>query len=579
MPDGNRIQAPSNNPFLQDNVLTFSEVIEQIKCDKNLTANQRRDWTSAIRRVLELLDLDPERTPASIVAIKKKLEGIHHAQANISAKTLANLKSNVLAALRHVGVSSSHFRHTGDLTESWQKLWGLITDEQTRWKLSRLFRYASVLGIEPDDVNDALIERLLKTLIEESFVKDPEDTIRMTIYAWNRAGTETSNWPSIKLNRRPTRQENWTLQLHEFPASFLQDHDKWIARLRGDDPLAEDAVPRPLRPATLKHRSFQIRMFASALVRRNVPTERINNLNILIELANFKEALRFMLERNDNQSTEAIYGCAMAIKVIAEHYIKVPPDHLKQLQQICSKVKVKTRGLTAKNRQRLTQFDDPANVAALLQLPEKLEALASRRQGRKAGVIMQMAVAIDLLTMCPLRVSNLAALKLDETIYWTRPGRKGPLIVSIESDDMKNSQPFTFEIHPESVPRIKRYLDTYRPQLFDDPGDWLFPGRNGRAKQSGGFGKQIKEAIRKYSGLTVNVHLMRHITAKLYLNCHPAGYVVVQQALNHRTIDTTTQNYTGLENPAAVRHFDETILQLRDDPPPVHSRKRRKSSK
>jgi len=93
------------------------------------------------------------------------------------------------------------------------------------------------------------------------------------------------------------------------------------------------------------------------------------------------------------------------------------------------------------------------------------------------------------------------------------------------------------------------------------------------------LGKQIKETIRKHTGLTVNVHLMRHITAKLYLNRHPAGYVVVQQALNHRTIDTTTQSYTGLENPAAVRHFDDTILQLRDDSPLGHSRKRRRSSK
>jgi hypothetical protein len=34
--------------------------------------------------------------------------------------------------------------------------------------------------------------------------------------------------------------------------------------------------------------------------------------------------------------------------------------------------------------------------------------------------------------------------------------------------------------------------------------------------------------------------------------------------LGHRSIDTTTSYYTGLETAAAVRHFDNTILKLRD---------------
>jgi hypothetical protein len=33
--------------------------------------------------------------------------------------------------------------------------------------------------------------------------------------------------------------------------------------------------------------------------------------------------------------------------------------------------------------------------------------------------------------------------------------------------------------------------------------------------------------------------------------------------LGHRSIDTTTGFYTGLETAAAVRHFDRNILNLR----------------
>jgi hypothetical protein len=53
---------------------------------------------------------------------------------------------------------------------------------------------------------------------------------------------------------------------------------------------------------------------------------------------------------------------------------------------------------------------------------------------------MQMAVAVEILTMSPVRISNLATLKLDENLFWIRPGRQGPLLLSIEPEDVKNRQ-------------------------------------------------------------------------------------------------------------------------------------------
>jgi integrase len=192
---------------------------------------------------------------------------------------------------------------------------------------------------------------------------------------------------------------------------------------------------------------------------------------------------------------------------------------------------------------------------------------------------MQMAIAIDLLTMCPLRIKNLANLKLNDTLSWSRPGRRGCLMVTIPAESVKNSQPIEFEVHKEIVPRIVRYLDTYRPQLFDDPGDWLFPGRNGGAKQSGALGKQIKDAIYKHSGLDVPAHSIRHVTAKLYLERQPAAFEVVRLVLGHSSSDTTIEHYTGLENKAAVRHFDETILEQRDEAALSKSRRGRRPPK
>ncbi len=362
MPDDGSILAPLPNPFINTNLPSFAEVLDRIPSDMELTAARRRDLASSIRCLMRLLELDPDKTPANLGALRARMKALHPAQAGISAKRLANIKADTSFALRYLGIIDAPRRKAAPLPPPWSALWSAIEDDQTRWKLSRLCRYCAALDIPPENVDDSVIEQLEAALIEESFVKDPGQTIDATIYAWNRASGNVPGWPPRRLARRPSRRTGWTLPVDAFPQSFQDDLDRWIRRLRGDDPFADDAPPRPLRPSTLNHRIFQIRMFASALVRRNVPVDRITSLASLVEIENFKEALRFMLDRHDDKPTESIYNCAMAIKSVARHHVKVSPDHLDQLRRICTRIKVKNTGLTPKNRRRLGQFDDPANV-------------------------------------------------------------------------------------------------------------------------------------------------------------------------------------------------------------------------
>jgi integrase len=568
MPDGGLKNDIQINPFHVQGQSTFSEVMKRISSDTSLPTTRRQNVVSSIRCLLRLLELDPARTPATLPALHPKLRGLHPAQAGISKKRLANIKADVAFAVRHLGLTGTTLRNGKGLAPAWQILWDAIKDDQTRWKVSRLFRFCSALGIEPDAVDDTTIDHLLVALEEESLISNPQATLKTTIYAWNRAAPNTLGWPSQRLRQHGDRREGWTIPLEEFPQSFQNDVKRWLRHLAGDDPLADDAVPCPLRPATLKHRAFQIRMVASALVRRNVPLEQITGLDILVEVNNFRETLRFMIDRQDGTLTEAIYNCATALKAVARHHVKIDPEHLEQLQRICTRIKVKNRGLTEKNRRRLRQFDDSLNVSGLMHLPEQLEALAKRTRGRKAAVIMQLAVAIEILTMAPIRIGNLTALKLGETLFWTRPGRQGRLLLSFPDEDVKNGELIEFDIPTESAKLIVRYLDNYRSLLYDDPGDWLFPGRNGKHKCTGGLGPQVKKTIYRHTGLLVNVHLMRHIGAKIYLDEKPGEIEVMRRVFGHKSIETTTAYYTGFESKAAIKHFDDVILAERRKPVP-----------
>ena len=75
---------------------------------------------------------------------------------------------------------------------------------------------------------------------------------------------------------------------------------------------------------------------------------------------------------------------------------------------------------------------------------------------------------------------------------------------------------------------------------------------------------QITEAVFTHTGIRVHPHLFRHIAAKLYLDANPGAYEVVRRVLGHRSIGTTTGFYSGVETAAALRHFDATILKLRE---------------
>ena len=63
----------------------------------------------------------------------------------------------------------------------------------------------------------------------------------------------------------------------------------------------------------------------------------------------------------------------------------------------------------------------------------------------------------------------------------------------------------------------------------------------------------------------MNPHLFRHAVAKIYLDAQPGNYGVVQRTLGHLSMNTTKIYYSGCETAAAVRHFDHTILKLREN--------------
>ena len=241
--------------------------------------------------------------------------------------------------------------------------------------------------------------------------------------------------------------------------------------------------------------------------------------------------------------------------------MKVDAGALERLTRVAAKVSVDCRGMTAKNRERLRAFNDEDAVQAFLTLPARLREMADAGtlKPRRAAILAQMAVAIEILQMAPIRRQNLAELELGRDLK----SLGGRTYLIVPSHRVKNNTTLDFELPEETVALIDWYVAKHRPALLNQSCDALFPGRSGGPKAKQTLGMQITDTVFKYTGLRVNTHLFRHVGAKLYLDARPGEYEPLRRLLGHRSIATTTGYYTGAETAQAVKRFDDVIGERR----------------
>ncbi len=70
-------------------------------------------------------------------------------------------------------------------------------------------------------------------------------------------------------------------------------------------------------------------------------------------------------------------------------------------------------------------------------------------------------------------------------------------------------------------------------------------------------------ADKKEIGLTINMHLFRHIAAQIWLHSHPGQHEVVKRLLGHSALSQTLNVYAGFEAGTSARLFAEVIEAAR----------------
>lgn len=560
---------------------TVADLIATLRVDPGLSAIRKRDLCSALKRVCEIGNRDPERVPADVRSIRNAIRSVHPEQIGLSSSTWSNIKSNALAALRHGRGNARSTTSQLCLSAEWQALVDQMPDKRLRNGLSRFIKFCSDRGITPDQVDDAVIESFMDWVRNDTFVNEPNDCHRRTCRLWNEAAAALDAWPNTRLSVPSYREPRQSIPLSKFPPALRREVEALCDWLLGKDLFCEHPPPKVCKPRTVTQRVKMIELAVSAYVHRGNAIEDLQSLADLVAFDAVKDVLRFYLMRRNSKPSQFIRSLLKELIRIARYRVRVDPEHVEALKDLGRRLGTDTSGLTTKNRECLRQFDDDGNKWLLLNLPAKLAAEAASRpvDDTRAAVTMQIALAIEILLMAPMRSHNLIDLRLGRHVI--RPGGPaGPVHLVVPGTETKAGEEVEYPLPAETQAVLDLYLRAYRPRLCRDDDPWLFPKTGGGRKAQATLSQQIKETILKKTGLVMTVHQFRHLAAKFLLEHQPGNFEGARQLLTHKNIKSTTNYYTGLQTPQAARHYDAFLQgerdRLRDTPARTSRHKRTK---
>jgi hypothetical protein len=141
-----------------------------------------------------------------------------------------------------------------------------------------------------------------------------------------------------------------------------------------------------------------------------------------VQPKNVEDGLRFLLARNGNKPMRSAADVAVLLTKIAKHWVNAPPEHVTRISRYAKQLMPRGEGLGRKNRLHLAPLRDPANLARLFLQPGKIrkEVEAKKKVLRDDALLMQLAVALSILTYAPLRIGN--------------PSRKAPALDRAQND-------------------------------------------------------------------------------------------------------------------------------------------------
>jgi integrase len=529
---------------------------------------------SSVHSFAKLTEQPPAAIPLDLARIRRTLDGMVPARAQISAKRWANLRSDLTAAIRASGLLPMLKTADLDLDPNWSRILA-PADRRVRHGLSRFARWASQHRVRPEAVDNSTIDRFVAELGEATLVRRLHLMPATMARTWNALVAVQKGAGLRRVAIPTTRPAPTRIPWGQLPASFQEDVQRFLVWASCPDPLQEGARAKALAPQSLRLRQAHIHSAVSAAVAAGIPVTQFTSLASLLERDTFRALLRHRWRQDGGTLSAYTHGMAVTLIASGSEWAKLPADEIAALR---SKLGPLPFGLTEKNRSMLRRFDDPRLVTDLIHLPDRLWTAARRRlpTSRRAFIDLQTALAIDFLIHVPPRPQNLASLNFQKHLHWPQ-GRRKPALLTFTGDETKNDNPLEFEIPTVLAERLQVYRNEIAPAVVGERPDAVFVSFSGRPRKQDTIMRTIMKTIRRYLGVKLTPHQFRHLAAKIILDHNPGAHELVRQMLGHKNLSTTTKFYAGIDTRRAGRAHAELIMNLRESKPGRRRRRRPKS--
>jgi hypothetical protein len=160
------------------------------------------------------MDQPVELIPARWTSARHPIGRLHPARVGSTAKTLANHKSNVRAALLWFAQERDVPSRGAPLAPDWAILRDkLPLRRSTRANLSGLMRFASAHGVAPTAVNEAVLDDYMCYRARTTSLASDSAARRAIARTWNSCADAIAGWPS----RRTTCEIQATRSMGRIP--------------------------------------------------------------------------------------------------------------------------------------------------------------------------------------------------------------------------------------------------------------------------------------------------------------------------------------------------------------------------
>ncbi|MGA8992083.1 MAG: site-specific integrase [Rhodoplanes sp.] len=478
-----------------------------------------------MQQIARWLDRPATVIPARWNAVRLSVGQLHHARMGVTAKTLANHKSNIRAALRWFGKEHDVPRRGVRLSPEWARFSGGL-EKRVRDRLYSLIRYCSARRIGPSSVADKIFDEYWRYRTETTARASNNTARRFMVRAWNTCAATIDGWPLRRLTEPPIKlaEPAWDA----FPAGLRHDIDGYFAGLAKVHRTLGGKRNPPCSPSTIATRRAELVAMARMAVRLGVPIQSLTSLAALLHPDVVELVIDAYWHKNGEEPKTGTIGLGWKVLRMARETACLDHAALERLDEIRVALEQHRReGLTPKNLQLVRQVLTEGVWSEVVALPNNLMHRARSAKDHapiKAAISAQLAVAVAILTFAPIRLGNLTSIELDQNLI--KPGGLNtPYWLAFPNYDVKNRVDLNFQFDQPLTDLIDEYIHEFRPALLRGANaPWLFPGEAGQPKHKLQFSKQITVRIQKVTGLRITVHQFRHAAAAIYLKHRPGDY-------------------------------------------------------